>query len=202
MKVTDISVDLETFGKGDSAVLASIGLTSFNRNTGQIIETIELCPRMQDQVDAGAEMDVSTVLWWVGQSDEARKKIVEGGGINPRSAAETIVEFISRNQARDFGIWGNGATFDLTKLKNFISRAGIKAEPWAFWCERDMRTIVDIGWTLGLNHKKTIEFDGVPHSAGDDSKHQAKVIAAYLQDIQAIGSKKSTRPKSQYELDA
>jgi hypothetical protein len=46
-------------------------------------------------------------------------------------------------------VWGNGATFD-----NVILRASYERELipclWHFWNDRDVRTIVELGRSLGL----------------------------------------------------
>ena len=51
--------------------------------------------------------------------------------------------------------------------------------PWKFWAVNDVRTIVDINPDIKKNRK----FDGTPHCAVDDCKHEIKYLVETLKTI-------------------
>ena len=81
------------------------------------------------------------------------------------------------------GVWGNGATFDCTILRNTYQRHNIEC-PWAFWAERDLRTIVDVS---GLNKWDVPKPDGfIAHHAEWDAKYQAAILLVALATLKGV----------------
>ena len=54
--------------------------------------------------------------------------------------------------------------------------------PWKFWAVNDVRTIVDINPDI----KKNCKFDGTPHCAVDDCKHEIKYLVETLKTIKVV----------------
>ena len=63
-------LDLETMGKGPSAAIVTIGAVFFDPMTGELGAEFEAHIDLRDSARFG-EIDPDTVLWWLGQSDEA-----------------------------------------------------------------------------------------------------------------------------------
>ena len=61
-------------GKGQRAAIVTIGAVFFNQMTGELGAEFEAHINLSDSARFG-EMDPDTVLWWMGQSDEARAAI-------------------------------------------------------------------------------------------------------------------------------
>ncbi|HEM0000754.1 TPA: 3'-5' exoribonuclease, partial [Escherichia coli] len=47
----------------------------------------------------------------------------------------------------------------------------------------DVRTIVQLGEAVGFYAKNMIPFEGTPHNALDDARHQAKYVSAIWQKL-------------------
>lgn len=176
----DVMLDIETLGKGNNALILSIGACFFDRNTGAIGATFHEFICTDSSESFGLKIDASTVLWWLTQDYDARKAITDG---QQRALPLPVVmhkldSFINRGVR----VWGNGATFDNTIVKNACKACDVN-DPWEFWNDRDVRTIVDLGKDVGFDPKKDMPFDGVKHDALADAIHQAKYTAAIYQRL-------------------
>ncbi len=174
-----LSVDLETMGTNPDAPINSIGGKFFDPETG------EMGPEFSKTIDAktgGGTVDISTIEWWLVQSSEARSAIL----VNQIPLDDALLqfrEFISEHSDEKFvQIWGNGATFDNAILRRSYERQGIPC-PWRYCNDRDVRTIVELGKTIGFDARTAIPFEGVPHNALDDASHQAKYVSAIWQKL-------------------
>ncbi|AFC22384.1 exonuclease [Vibrio phage CP-T1] len=174
--IDHVMIDLETMGNKSNAPIIAIGAVYFDPKTGQTGKEFYSEVSLESSVDLGAKPDPSTILWWLGQSDAARAKFT-----NNKNAPHIILvlqQFAEFMNTRNVKPWGNGAGFDLGILGNAYDLANM-VRPWEFWNERDVRTIVDLDTR---NHKK-MPFDGIPHYALDDAKHQVKYVSAIIKDL-------------------
>jgi len=173
-------LDIETLGNKTNSVILSIGACYFEPKTGEIGDTLSVHVNAASCVDAGLDMDASTVLWWLDQGKDAQQKILDGQerGMILGGALLKLCEFIDDNAQ----VWGNGATFDNAILKNAYEKTNTIV-PWKFWNDRDVRTIVELGYQIGFNPKKDMPFEGVRHDALDDAIHQAKYVSAIWQKL-------------------
>ncbi|EPF2696258.1 3'-5' exoribonuclease domain-containing protein [Escherichia coli] len=174
-----LSVDLETMGTNPDAPINSIGGKFFDPETG------EMGPEFSKTIDAktgGGTVDISTIEWWLVQSSEARSAIL----VNQIPLDDALLqfrEFISEHSDEKFvQVWGNGATFDNAILRRSYERQGIPC-PWRYCNDRDVRTIVELGKTIGFDARTAIPFEGVPHNALDDARHQAKYVSVIWQKL-------------------
>ncbi|WP_105456998.1 exonuclease [Escherichia coli] len=174
-----LSVDLETMGTNPDAPINSIGGKFFDPETG------EMGPEFSKTIDAktgGGTVDISSIEWWLVQSSEARSAIL----VNQIPLDDALLqfrEFISEHSDEKFvQVWGNGATFDNAILRRSYERQGIPC-PWRYHNDRDLRTIVELGKTIGFDARTAIPFEGVPHNALDDARHQAKYVSAIWQKL-------------------
>ncbi len=174
-----LSVDLETMGTNPDAPINSIGGKFFDPETG------EMGPEFSKTIDAktgGGTVDISTIEWWLVQSSEARSAIL----VNQIPLDDALLqfrEFISEHSDEKFvQVWGNGATFDNAILRRSYERQGIPC-PWGYCNDRDVRTIVELGKTIGFDARTAIPFEGVPHNALDDARHQAKYVLVIWQKL-------------------
>ncbi|WP_097456662.1 exonuclease [Escherichia coli] len=174
-----LSVDIETMGTNPDAPINSIGGKFFDPETG------EMGPEFSKTIDAktgGGTVDISSIEWWLVQSSEARSAIL----VNQIPLDDALLqfrEFISEHSDEKFvQVWGNGATFDNVILRRSCERQGIPC-PWRYHNDRDVRTIVELGKTIGFDARTAIPFEGVPHNALDDARHQAKYVSAIWQKL-------------------
>lgn len=158
---SNVMVDLETLGNSSHSVIISLGACRFNENG--ILDTYYQRIDPQSCADAGLKMDVSTVMWWMQQSDEARGAFNEKG----YPLEYVLAEFALWMPPKSC-LWGNGATFDNVILGNAFKAVGL-TQPWEFWNDRCYRTVKAM-----YPGVKAPTFTGDKHNALDDAIHQAK----------------------------
>ncbi|MBZ8942286.1 3'-5' exoribonuclease [Escherichia coli] len=174
-----LSVDLETMGTNPDAPINSIGGKFFDPATG------EMGPEFSKAIDletSGGIIDRKTIKWWAKRSREAQSAIFTDE-ISLDVALRLFIEFIEKNSGGRFvQVWGNGANFDNVILRRSYERQGIPC-PWLYYNDRDVRTIVELGNAIGFDVRMAILFEGVPHNALDDARHQAKQVSAIWQKL-------------------
>ncbi|EEV6494568.1 exonuclease [Escherichia coli] len=174
-----LSVDLETMGTNPDAPINSIGGKFFDPATG------EMGPEFSKAIDletSSGIIDRKTIKWWAKRSREAQSAIFTDE-ISLDVALRLFIEFIEKNSGGCFvQVWGNGANFDNVILRRSYERQGIPC-PWLYYNDRDVRTIVELGNAIGFDVRMAIPFEGVPHNALDDARHQAKQVSAIWQKL-------------------
>ncbi|EIX7349267.1 3'-5' exoribonuclease [Escherichia coli] len=174
-----LMIDLETMGKNPDAPIISIGAIFFDPQTG------DMGPEFSKTIDletAGGVIERDTIKWWLKQSREAQSAILTDE-IPLDDALLQLREFIDENSGEFFvQVWGNGANFDNVILRRSYERQGIPC-PWHYHNDRDVRTIVELGNAIGFDVRMAIPFEGVPHNALDDARHQAKQVSVIWQKL-------------------
>lgn len=157
-----VMVDLETLSLSPMPYICSIGAVSFNVNGihGEFYRNV------RREIQPDADIDLSTVAWWMSQPDEARAEILTEDGMSLTSALIQFIDFIE--EVKPYKIFSNGATADLVWLKNAISVNGLVC-PWSHFQEACFRTLRDLA-PLDINPRST----GVAHHALHDAKSQAE----------------------------
>ncbi|HHY1949106.1 TPA: 3'-5' exoribonuclease domain-containing protein [Escherichia coli] len=177
-----LMIDLETMGTNTNAPIVVIGAVFFDPQTGEIGPVFYIVISLTDAMNTGAVPDGGTIEWWLKQSSEARAAILTDQ-VKLKDALSRFREFISEHSDEKFvQVWGNGATFDNAILRRSYERQGIPC-PWRYCNDRDVRTIVELGKTIGFDARTAIPFEGVPHNALDDARHQAKYVSAIWQKL-------------------
>lgn len=157
-------LDLETMGNGNRAAIIAIGAVIFDsQNVEQ--EGFYAQVSLDSSVRQGMEMDTSTILWWLQQSEEARAAFKNND--NAMSLSTVLNDFaIWLEKFGDVQMWGNGAAFDNTILSAAYRKCGQK-QPWPFWNDRCYRTFKAM-----FPDVKASRF-GTHHNAIDDARTQA-----------------------------
>lgn len=191
---THIMVDLETWGLTPGSDIRSIGAVVFDPIAGTLGDEFyvnvenpvreDARPQFSDPADPNADRryplfrDPGTVTWWGDQSAEAQAAFA-----NPVDLGEGLVEFVVwwakqqgglHNYAEYATFWAHGPHFDEAILSACFRATGFDGVPWNYRAPRDTRTIYEAAGGVD------IPFQGTPHNALDDAKHQARcVIEAY-----------------------
>jgi exodeoxyribonuclease VIII len=164
----DVMVDLETMGKGPDAAVVAIGAVFMDlkglRAGPEFYREVSLC----SAVRFGGQMDPETVLWWMGQKDEARAMFRNPGGHITEVLAGFSVWAQATCPASELAVWGNGAAFDCVVLRRSYERAGL-ATPWNWWNDRCYRTMKKLH-----GHVPEVHRTGVAHHALQDARYQAE----------------------------
>ena len=169
-------VDLETLGKGPRAAIVQIGAVEFG--TGGIGREFSACIDVESAARAGLEMDPSTVLWWLRQSDAARAAVFDGARQTLSEALDGFRKFFAECGA-EF-LWGNGATFDNVILTSAYEAIG-QCAPQHFRDDRDMRTFKHMMAALGIDPQ--VERTGTAHDGLSDARNQARWMSACLAEF-------------------
>jgi len=175
-----LMIDLETLGTDPSAPIVAIGAVFFNPQTGELGAEFSTTIDFESACEKRTP-DASTIKWWMKQSDDARAKVTRGKE-DMKRALEGLFSFIrAESSLSKVKPWGNGATFDISMLEDCFKCYDMQA-PWKYYNVRDVRTVVELGDMVGLT-KDMIEFEGTPHVALDDAKHQARYVSFITQGL-------------------
>ena len=135
----------------------------------------------------GMKPDASTIQWWLKQSSEARSAILVDEAMGLLETLELLADFIAENAANGshtVQLWGNGCSFDNVILRRAYA---LTETPFAvpFRNDRDVRTMVELGKSVGINPRFDIPFEGEMHNALSDARHQVKYVSAIWQRLTA-----------------
>lgn len=185
MLYTHLMVDIESMGKKPGAPIVSIGAVFFDPASGQTGPEFYKVISLESAMEWGGVPDASTILFWMKATPEARSEIIMDHAIPLDDALLQFKDFIAENAANGkdtVQVWGNGATFDNVLLEDSYARTGISC-PWKYWNNRDVRTIVELGKAVGYTPRHEIPFEGEPHKAISDARHQVKYVSAIWQHL-------------------
>ena len=169
--MNDLMIDLETLGTRPGSIVASIGAVEFDAETGMIGGLFSANIDLDSAERAGLTMDVSTVKWWMKQSDQACETTFNKGDKSLHVALFELTKFAVTVSPKR--IWAHSPSFDLVLLEAAY-RAINYPFPFRFTQSRDTRTIFDL---TGVKPDRTT---GIAHNALDDALAQADaVIASY-----------------------
>ena len=184
---THLMVDMETMGNSPDAPIVSIGAVFFDPSTGNTGAEFYRVVSLESSMSFGMKPDASTIQWWLKQSPEARSAILVDEAMGLLETLELLADFIAENAANGshtVQLWGNGCSFDNVILR----RAYVLTEtPFAVpvWNDRDVRTMVELGKSVGINPRFDIPFEGDLHNALSDARHQVKYVSAIWKRLTA-----------------
>jgi hypothetical protein len=175
-------VDLETLGREAGAAILSIGAVTFDREG--VHDTFYRNIDLETCEQAGLEVEMATLAWWLEQDEEAQK-VLEGGD-DLEAALRDFSTFYDANNAEE--IWANSPSFDCEILGHAYDALGIE-QPWGFRDERDYRTLRELPGAVWVDRQ------GTHHNALDDAKHQAKKVVLTLNNYDDAGLEPAERPE-------
>lgn len=173
--MTDIMLDLETFGIRPGCVIRSIGAIVFNPKTGHLGSEFYVNVDRASCELLGMHVDASTEAWWKRQSLQARAALE----VDPKPLSDALWSFSawwSTNGGER--IWSHGANFDQPIMEAAYPLVGMQA-PWSFWNSRCTRTLYDIA---GVDTRK-MSAGEVKHNALDDARIQARAVHLCFQRL-------------------
>ncbi len=204
-----VMLDLETMALSARAAILQIGAVLFNPLTGEIGERFHADVALRSCYAAGREVDLDTVLWWLGKEkvypddtpekigrrrldkDAARARLV-AGQLKAVGIEDALVSFICWLEAHFAspdaveGLWSHGANFDIPILQDaIINTLGLTDQqlPWGYRAPRDTRTVfwLACGDASGRPFFEAIPLgDEVKHCASSDAYRQAVALCAAL----------------------
>lgn len=169
-------LDLETAGLKPGCAVLSVGVVAFDPEAGELDEKSD---RLLLTIDAessqsrGLVLEAGTVMWWMDQSEAARREAWRG-----EYALLTSLSILSgwlknlRDEVGHLRLWCNGAGDDAPWLAAAYRAAGINA-PWRHDEVRDVRTVLEQADLVLGNYRRPGD---VEHSALSDAIVQARAV--------------------------
>jgi exodeoxyribonuclease VIII len=171
--MANFMIDLETLGTKPDAAVVQIGIVDFDDTGAGMPFSISVVPHEK------SSMDFSTIQWWMGQSEEARKSVFEGQFFSPKEALEQINAHIAAyTKDEPPVIWSKPSTFDTVILESLYRQCDM-VPPWKHWNTRCLRTLLDVS---RLPYGEQVTPD-IAHDAGSDASAQAKTAVKCIKLI-------------------
>lgn len=173
-----IVLDLETLGVETDSVILSIGAAVFDdvNPTFIVQDTFYRNLDTRAQIVSGRTIDQNTIDWW-NHPDRDTARMLSND--KPVQAGVALVEFgmFCNRFPKDTSIWGNGSDFDVSMLRSLMRTFGM-VWPMSYKNTRCMRTLRGV---LPWHACWDLRFEGIPHFALDDARHEAEMIHMALQ---------------------
>jgi len=166
--VDRVMIDIETLGREPGAAILSLGAVRFD--TEGVGETFHRSISLTSCQAAGLSIEAETLEWWLDQDDAAQTVLTGGDDL-----ANVLRGFDAWYGDAD-EVWANSPAFDCSILEAAGEAVGVEM-PWAFYEERDFRTLKKLPGAADLDQ------DGTEHHALEDAVHQARIASATLRDL-------------------
>ncbi len=174
--MTELMIDIETLDVGQRSVILSIGILPFSDETGSHGEGILLRPSVQEQLDLGRTVSLSTIKFWASGQDQAAVEEAMAPDSERYEVFSTVHKFadIFSQYGSATPLWANGDIFDIGNLSSLIREVhGDQAPlPWVYNAPRDLRTFLSevkmLGWIA-----PDIKID---HTALGDCRAQVEML--------------------------
>lgn len=182
MNTLHISIDIETMSSQSDAAVLSVGMCTFTAEGG-IEHRVEFHATLDAMQKAGRHINANTVMWWMQQSDEARKLLVsDRARTDIGEFCEKIGNWIEpsgkRTKGRGIGMWAKGPNFDIAVMRSLFESQGMRF-PIHYGREYCVRTALAFakaaGWRDILDMRPK-----VAHGALSDAEHQANQVIAVM----------------------
>lgn len=166
-------IDLETMSTAKDAAIVSIGAVCFDIDDGTIGDTFYRVVNLKSSIRGGGKVDGDTMIWWLGQGDDARKALVGDDSVLIESALKQFSEWFREKPV--VGLWGNGSDFDNVVLENAYHRLSW-TPPWTYTMNRCYRTIAALFPEITRETFRSVK--ETHHNALDDAIVQARHLCA------------------------
>ncbi|MGL5398144.1 MAG: 3'-5' exonuclease [Shewanella sp.] len=187
-------LDIETHGRREDAIIASVGCVVINVFTGEVMGTFYARCITETQHKRSWSRDVMD--FW--QEQKTKSPVAFDEVFNTKLerwplkvVLEQLSQFICAVIPYNPQIMGNGSEFDNMIVSHAYENEGV-TQPWNFGGNQSLRTAVWLGRLLLDIDPKYQAFEGVRHHALDDAKHEAHVLFSIVSAfVNAIKAKES-----------
>lgn len=178
----DVMIDIETLGNTKDAVIIQIAAVKFHINGAPIPEEpiVESPTVFFQNVDAQSCLDIGmktgggTVMWWMGQSAEARRALFTPAPLDIKQVLRSLKKFIDWREDK---VWACGPSFDCSIIETAFKLTGDDFGAWSFGNERCVRTL------LALAEVDKTKPPSNAHNALADAWHQAREVQGAFQKL-------------------
>lgn len=170
----EVMLDLETTGIEETSGILEISLMPFfldgtPTDMEPLTKTIDLTSCWLE----GMTFDKSTQRWWMKQDAKAKWQLRHSEKTDIRKAIKEAHQWLSALcEGYEVHVWCRGLNFDIPKFERCVRTLLEEELPYKWWNLEDART-----YTHAFDvHTSDIEFQGIPHSAVDDCRHQIRIV--------------------------
>jgi len=175
-------IDIETMGTGADAAIITIGACMFDPRGHDNEESLRDKGKLFGPIDfgsnekAGRSFDADTIKWWLQQSEDAQRGLIEGSTVSLSAALTQFVQWVNSYKPAATAIWAKDPDFDCVIMKHACAQHN-KIWPWKFWESKAVRTALDLAYPPGgLKGDFPTIGVGVAHNAVDDAIRQCLMI--------------------------
>lgn len=174
-QMTDVMVDLETWGVTPGSAIRSIGAVLFGRMEGLGQEFYQNVDEESCRA-ARLTFEAPTVRWWSDPERAEAQQHLLTDKVPLRVAITRFLRWYGAVGGKEF--WCHGAIFDEPILSAAARACGYtdRQLAWKFWDVRCTRTLFDLTGFDWKKHERT----GTHHHALEDAKTQATGVQAAL----------------------
>lgn len=179
IKNVGIMVDIETLALAPKAVVTQLAFVAFDLDDPDtVVRYDEEYLPLDPQLVLSRVISGDTLIWWMGQDDQARKRFEANKG-NDFQELVALVQSWSRKFEQATGgadkveVYAQGPQFDLVVIESLLADLGLET-PWKYSQVRDLRTL---SAEAGMTRDTVPMAPGlVPHHALSDCRHQIAVL--------------------------
>jgi exodeoxyribonuclease VIII len=155
-KVVDVMIDIEAMGQGTRGAICAIGATPFERRGGEdpTLEEVmatgfQQAVSIASSVKAGMQTDGATIAWWLDQSDQARRALLDKP-IGAKEAISALRKYLAGlcGNEKHLRVWAKPSKFDIAALEELCVLLGTRP-PWISKSVRDLTSLIDVALTDG-----------------------------------------------------
>jgi len=146
MELNHAMIDCETLGTDPGDVVLTVGVVKFHPCHRQNVEQLKSQSRLfvfdlEESLKKGFSVSASTLRWWMQQSQRARDKAFNNGGLDklPGSIEDQLMA-MSAFLTYSTSVWANGANFDPGMLQAYYNKYN-EPTPWRYSDIRCARTM-------------------------------------------------------------
>ncbi len=139
-----VMLDLETLSTRPDATLLQVAVVQFEPvPAGKVLVDDAWNAFVDPASQKGSHVDIDTVMWWLGQSEDARRGIIMGyGESQPLGTVLLDIDHWLNDLGEFDKIWAKPASFDLPILQYAYQSMNLKV-PWDHRQGRCLRTHLD-----------------------------------------------------------
>lgn len=173
-------LNIETLGRSANAVIVAIAAAQFDPHGNGTIHEFQMNVDAESCQRAGLTLDASTVMWWLQQSDAARKAITRKDASDLHLVLDAFEDFVREIEAHEGKaiVWANSPAFDVAILNSAYKACG-RDTLFEFRNERDWRTLTQLYPDIVRAHTR----EGVAHEAISDVRNQVAILQKVYQQI-------------------
>lgn len=176
-----ISLDIETLGAQQNAIILQIGAVLYLRGVHGIFENVRqlsLSPSIDEQVRIGRVISHGTLSWWACEYPQLFQEQLSESHL---TAVETLHALgmlfdSARGSDRSIEVWVRGPHFDIAILEHWYAHYDHR-RPWRYDEVRDLRTLHKCGLLVDVEHDEA----ALPpkHDAVGDALRQGQMIVEF-----------------------